>query len=150
MISDTLQLSIGQYSIAGRKLRNDDSYGIVIPVSIFSGFIITNLYGKAFAEAAPILTIHVWAAVFVFLGVAQGPWNIAEGYMKLSLQRTLIGAVCNIALNLYLIPHYKGLGAAVATLISQALSAYILNAFDTRTRTIFYKQSTALLLTGRS
>lgn len=31
MTSDTLQLSIGQYSIAGRKLRNDDSYGIVIP-----------------------------------------------------------------------------------------------------------------------
>lgn len=31
MIQDTLQLSIGQYSIAGRKLRNDDSYGIVIP-----------------------------------------------------------------------------------------------------------------------
>ncbi len=32
MIQDTLQLSIGQYSIAGRKLRNDDSYGVVIPI----------------------------------------------------------------------------------------------------------------------
>ena len=31
MSSKTIQLDIGQYSIAGRKPRNDDSYGIVIP-----------------------------------------------------------------------------------------------------------------------
>ncbi len=31
MSSTTLQLDIGQHSIAGRKPRNDDSYGIVVP-----------------------------------------------------------------------------------------------------------------------
>lgn len=126
------------------------AYGIVIPVSLFSGQITTLLYGAAYAEAAPILATHVWVAVFVFIGVAQGPWNIAEGLMKLSLQRTLAGAVCNIALNMLLIPHYKGLGAAVATLVSQALSAYVMNLFDSRTRNVFYKQSSALFLVNRN
>ena len=33
MSSKTIQLEIGQHSIAGRKPRNDDSYGIVIPAA---------------------------------------------------------------------------------------------------------------------
>ena len=31
MSSAPLKIEIGQYSIAGRKLRNDDSYGVIIP-----------------------------------------------------------------------------------------------------------------------
>jgi eukaryotic-like serine/threonine-protein kinase len=55
MISDTLQLSIGQYSIAGRKLRNDDSYGIVIPTGLelnAKGVAIAIADGMSSSEAA--------------------------------------------------------------------------------------------------
>jgi len=121
------------------------SYSIVIPISILSNSIVAVLYGKAFIGAGPILAIHIWSSIFVFIGVAQSPWNIAEGYMKLSLKRTTTGAVCNILLNLILIPLFGGMGAAIATLISQALSAYVLNMFDIRTRPIFIQQTLALL-----
>jgi len=118
---------------------------IVIPMSFFSGHVIHLLYGPAFIGAGPVLAIHIWAAVFVFLGVAQGPWTLNEGLMKLSLQRTVIGAVANVALNLLMIPKIGVIGAAIATLVAQALSACILNRFDSRTRRIFSLQMQALV-----
>ena len=58
----------------------------------FSHWIILRLYSEAYADAAPVLAVHIWASVFVFLGVAQGPWNVEE-YLKLTLYRTAFGAL---------------------------------------------------------
>jgi O-antigen/teichoic acid export membrane protein len=56
-----------------------------------------------------------------------------------------LGAVSNIVLNLLLIPRYGGLGAAIATTISYALSAVILNAFSAKTRKIFALQLASII-----
>jgi PST family polysaccharide transporter len=116
------------------------SLSIVIPMTFLSDAVIGLFYGAGYAGAGSILSIHIWTAVFVFLGVAQGPWTLNEGLMKLSLHRAAFGAVVNILLNLYLIPRYGGIGAAVATLISQSLSSFLLNSCDRRTRRIFSLQ----------
>ena len=116
------------------------SLSIVIPMTFLSDAVIGLLYGAGYAGAGKILSIHIWTAVFVFLGVAQGPWTLNEGLMRLSLHRTAFGAVANILLNLSLIPRYGGIGAAVATLISQSLSSFLLNGCDRRTRRIFSLQ----------
>jgi len=120
------------------------AYFIAIPLTFLAPFLVPALYGQGYLAAVPILAIHIWASLFVFLGVGQGPWNITEGYMKLSLQRTVVGAVMNVVLNLLLIPSYGGVGAAVATVISYAASGFLMNAFDKRTRPIFYFQVKAL------
>jgi len=122
------------------------AYCIVIPVSLCSNLIVGLFYSNSYIESGPILCVHVLATIFVFLGVAQEPWSISEGYFMLSLRRTFVGAVCNILLNLILIPSFKGMGAAVATLISQAVASYLMNFFDKRTRNIFYRQTYALFL----
>jgi len=121
------------------------AYGVSIPLTFLAPYLVRILYGQGYLAAVPILSIHIWASLFVFIGVGQGPWNITEGYMKLSLQRTVVGAMMNIVLNLLLIPGYGGVGAAVATVVSYATSAFIMNAFDSRTRPIFYCQVKALL-----
>jgi len=122
------------------------AYCIIIPVSLCSNFIVGLFYSNSYIESGPILCVHVLATIFVFLGVAQEPWSISEGYFMLSLRRTFVGAVCNILLNLILLPSFKGMGAAVATLISQAVASYLMNFFDKRTRNIFYRQTYALFL----
>jgi O-antigen/teichoic acid export membrane protein len=62
--------------------------------------------------------------VFVFLGAANSQYLIAEGYVKLTFWRTGFGAVVNIVLNLILIPKMGMMGAAIATLIAYAGSAF--------------------------
>jgi PST family polysaccharide transporter len=102
------------------------------------------LYGESYSQAAAILTVHIWAGMFVFLGVAAAPWAVNEGATKFALYQTSLGAITNIALNLYLIPLYGAVGCALATTISYAISAWISNSFFPETRKLFKKQSEAI------
>lgn len=113
---------------------------IAVPMSFLSGDIVTILFGSEYSAAGPILAIHIWAAVFVFMGVGTSSWFVAEGLTYLTFRRTLIGAVMNIMLNFVLIPMYGGIGAAIATVISQAFASFISNAFNLKSRKIFLIQ----------
>ncbi len=115
-------------------------------VALGAHWIIQVLYSDAFRAAGPILAVHVWASVFVFLGVAQGPWDFSEKLFKLSSYRTMAGAVANVLINLVLIPKYSGMGAAIATVVSYAISSVFANAFHPATRPIFFMQMRSLLL----
>jgi len=121
-------------------------YAIAIPVTLLANVIIKMLYGATFSESAIVLTIHVWAGLFVSLGLARGPWILAEGLVKYSFATTAIGAIINIVFNFYLIPMYGIIGAALATVVAQFFAAYIANVFYSRTRVIFYKQTKAIFL----
>lgn len=123
---------------------------VALPMSLLSNIIVLVLFGPDYRDAGPVLALHIWATVFIFLGVAQNAWTVSEGLMKLSALRTFVGAVANIGLNLLLIPSHGPMGAAVATLISYALSAVVLNALDTRTRRIFWLQLRAFLPRARA
>jgi len=119
---------------------------IAIPMTFVSGYLARTFYGPGYESAGPVLAIHIWAAPFVFLGVAQSPWTLNEGLTKLALARAACGAVINVLLNLVLIPTHGAVGAAVATTISYAMSAVVLNAFNSRTRRIFFMQLRAMLV----
>ncbi|MEH2284445.1 MAG: flippase [Nostoc sp.] len=121
------------------------SLAIALPMSFLSDKIIMVMFGSGYAEAGAILAVHIWTSLFVFMGLATSPWFIAEGLNHVSLGKTLFGAILNIVLNLFLIPKYAGLGAAIATIISQASAAFICNAFDSRTQKIFKIQVRSLI-----
>lgn len=76
--------------------------------------------------AAPVLSVHIWSGVFVFLGAASSQYLIAENYSKLTFVRTGFGAVINIALNLVLIPRMGMMGAAIATLVAYACATFVI------------------------
>ncbi|MBN3927791.1 flippase [Nostoc sp. NMS4] len=120
------------------------SLAIALPMSFLSDKIIMVMFGSGYAEAGAILAVHIWTSLFVFMGLATSPWFIAEGLNHVSLGKTLFGAILNIILNLVLIPKYAGLGAAIATIISQAAAAFICNAFDSRTQKLFKIQVRSL------
>jgi PST family polysaccharide transporter len=70
---------------------------------------------------------------------------LTENLTKLSLFRTASGAVLSILLNLLLIPLYGPVGTAVAAVVSQMFSAYLLNIVAKRTRRIFLCQTNSFL-----
>jgi len=128
------------------RLMTGIALAISIPVTFASGYLARTAYGNSYEGVAQVLAIHIWATPFVFLGVAQSPWNLNEGLTRLALFRTVSGAVANILLNFLLIPKYGAAGAAVATAISYALAAVFLNAFSKRTRRIFFLQLKSILV----
>lgn len=100
------------------------SLSIAVLMTFCSSWVYGLLYDAEFGPGAPVLAIHVWAGVFVFLGVASGQYLINEGLTQFSLFRTAVGAVVNILLNLVLLPVYGIAGAAWATLIAYAFATF--------------------------
>ena len=122
---------------------------VVLPITFLATPAVTLLFGDKYIEAGNILVVHIWTAIFVFTGVATAPWFISEELNYLSMYQTLIGAIVNVILNLLLIPPYSGLGAAIATVISQAFASFFLNAVHPKTRKLFYLQLKFLAISTR-
>lgn len=108
--------------------------GISAPLSILSDQVVGMLFGQEFADAAPVLAIHLWASVAVFLGMASSQHLLVEHLQKISFYRTLIGLICNVFLNLLLIPSIGAKGAAIATVISYFIATFSLVFFKTTRR----------------
>ncbi|BBD78256.1 flippase [Hydrogenophilus thermoluteolus] len=104
------------------------SYVVAVAVTFLAPWAITKLFGQAYTRSADILVVLVWSGLFVSLGVVSGSWIMAEAKPILNLTRNVIGAVTNVAFNLYLLPRYGTVGAAVGTLLSLSF-AYLLSDF---------------------
>lgn len=111
---------------------------VVAPVVLLSDWGIDLLYGEAYSMSASVLDVHIWAGVFVFLGVANQKWFISENLQVYNILCLGIGMLTNIILNLILIPYSGILGAAYATLISQFIASVLAPLFFKKTRNSFF------------
>ncbi|GAA4411108.1 O-unit flippase [Advenella faeciporci] len=123
---------------------------IALIMTLLSDWLVTLLYGKEYLPAGKVLVIHVWASVFVFIGVAFYKYLMAENLIKIDFQRTLAGAVANVGLNLILIPKYGLVGAAVATLVAQFIANYMYDFFDKRLHAQLFLKTQAVFLPFRA
>jgi O-antigen/teichoic acid export membrane protein len=119
---------------------------LAVTISINGEWIVVNIYGKVFEEAASVLIIHIWGGVFVALGVVGGKVLINENMQYLLISRAIFGVIINIVLSIILIPKYGIIGAAGATLIAIIFSSYLMDFFNKKTKYIFYQKTKALFL----
>lgn len=148
-ISNAHTYSYDLYKLRLQQLFNNlvkIAYLVAIPMTLLANWLINLLYGESYSNAGAILAVHIWSAVFVFLGFASTPWTLNEKTMKISLYVTVLGASINILMNIYLIPRYGGVGAAVATALSQCLCVWVSNYFFKVNRPLFWMQTNAILL----
>ncbi|HEY4324179.1 MAG TPA: flippase [Mucilaginibacter sp.] len=113
------------------RKRIQHLYDLMVYLSVPTALVITfaapliyKLYKPEYAYAAPVLSVHIWSGVFVFLGAASSQYLIAENFNKLTFIRTGFGAIVNIVLNLILIPKMGMMGAAIATLAAYASATF--------------------------
>lgn len=91
---------------------------IAIVTTILAPFIITVLYGPAFAESITVLRIYIWAFIGTTQGILVSHFILTENLRKIQATIALIPMILNIVLNLLWIPQYGIAGAAYATLVS--------------------------------
>lgn len=89
---------------------------------------IALLYGDQYIDSASIFAVHALTFIPVCLGVMQSIWLINEGRSKLAFYHAITGAAVAITLNFLLIPPFGAYGAAVVTVISQFVQAFLVNA----------------------
>jgi PST family polysaccharide transporter len=106
---------------------------IALAVTFLSDWLIVFLFGDEYFAAGSILALHIWAGVFVFMRALLSKWLLVENLLFFSLVTHGVGAIINIALNLWLIPIYFGVGAAIATVVSYAFASYFVLFFHPST-----------------
>jgi O-antigen/teichoic acid export membrane protein len=117
---------------------------VAVVITFFAQTIIMIAFGEAYTDAAPILVVHIWSALFIFMRAAFSKWILIENVLMFSLITTILGALTNVALNYYLIPVYGGIGAAYATIISYTMASYFSLLLHSKTRIIFWMMTKSL------
>jgi O-antigen/teichoic acid export membrane protein len=116
------------YQVYIQKL-NDVLFTLAVSVAflmtLFGDGLVNGLFGGSYSDSIPILVVHIWGAVFVFMRALLSKWLIAENLLALSLLSQGLGALANVALNYCLIPIFGPIGAAYATVISYSIAAYL-------------------------
>ena len=112
---------------------------ITVTLEIF-GAPVLRLFGASESTlpyALSYLRIYVAGTIFVLLALGLNPYITTQGFSKDAMKTVLIGAVCNIILDPIFIFVFKmGVsGAALATIISQGISAVWVVLFLTGRRT---------------
>lgn len=110
-------------------------------ISIFAVPIVHVALGPQFEGAAPVLLIHAWTSIFIFLDAPTYQELIRQGRQSILLYRALGAVAANFALNLVLIPAYGAVGAAVATVIAFAVSTLVVSAFFAEGRALLRLQA---------
>lgn len=94
--------------------------------TFFSKIIIALLFGSEYFAAIPALRIIIWYTTFSYLGTIRDIWLLAEGKQKYIWVVNMIGAFLNVILNFVLIPRINIIGAAVASLMTQIFTNFLL------------------------
>jgi O-antigen/teichoic acid export membrane protein len=101
-------------------------YAVAIPLTLCAGWLVPLIFGPMYAKAAHMLVGLAWAGVFMNLILARSYYLTAMNWAHLHFFTDFSGLAINLALNFYLIPRYGGMGAAWASLITYAITAYAL------------------------
>ncbi len=100
------------------------AYIVAIPVTFMGEWLVTTLFGTAYARAGAMLVVLIWAGMFTNLGVARSSFLTTMNWNRVHFMTVSLGCIINIALNYLLIPIYGGIGAAVASCVAYWFAAH--------------------------
>jgi PST family polysaccharide transporter len=114
--------------------------GMILPIAalgtVAGGTIVALIYGAQYRSAGGALSVLLWAHFFGFSGVLVDQVLIARGQSRSLAALTWAGAVVNVAIDLWAIPRFGGMGAAWGSLVAYSVP-FIAGAFMPSVRDVF-------------
>lgn len=120
-------------------------YLLVLPIILIAPWLIPTLFGAAYFGAVLAAQIHAGSVFFLCLTLARGRALVARGQGKFTMVSALVGLLIALPLQLLLIPHYGGVGAAWATVGTHAFAGLGLTLLYRPTRDIGGRLVSAIL-----
>lgn len=93
-----------------------------VVMTLFAPLIVNILYGADYQNTIGILQVLVWYTTFSYIGGIRSIWILAENKQKYLWIINLSGATANVLLNALFIPILDGIGAALASFITQVFT----------------------------
>lgn len=111
--------------VTASKLLIPGGIVIVIISFFYSKELMGARYDDYIDQSAPVFSLLMSCFFFVSCTYIFGTLLTANGSLKILNRVALSGALLNVILNIILIPYYKAFGAALASLITQGVTAII-------------------------
>ena len=99
---------------------------VALGIFVLGDFAINLLYGKEYLPGVVPFKIYAFSTAFSYLGVARIAWMQCNNKTKYEIYIALFGTVVNIVLNYTLIKNYGINGAAIAAVLTQFLTNFVL------------------------
>lgn len=93
---------------------------------VFSSFFYENLFDGKYFQSLNVYRVLVWYLAVVFTYTVLSNSMIASGKVNTLIVMNIIMLICNVILNIQLIPYYGAIGAAWSTLFSEALILFFM------------------------
>lgn len=102
------------------------------------------LFGYEYKRAVDVFYLHSWSCIAIAMNYSRYRWMAVVGLQRYAPRVTTLGLLANVALNFMLIPRFGAAGAAMSTVTSYFLSAYLLSLWLPPLREIGMMQTRAL------
>lgn len=131
-----------------KYIRNIAFLGLAMSFVLLgaSKYIISILYGEAYAEAESILKISFLTPFVIALGAASSQIIIADNNSSIVFYKSIMALILGVTLNFILIPLMGIEGAAISTLLAMLLSNVVSNLFIKKYKYIWHLQCDAIFL----
>ena len=108
-------------------------YGVTLYLALAQSVVFTLLarpivwilYGQEYIAAAAVIRILNWYFIFSMMGVVRNVWILAENQETYLWRINLIGALANVVLTGLMSPLAGAAGAALASLLTQAITNFV-------------------------
>lgn len=132
-LSFTFSRDIEQFDAATHKFIKISLFltiFLILPLLLFSGDIISFALGAEYLPASLPFKIMAVGFLFVMFNLPYSTGLVAAGFEKEVLKQVLASAALNVSANLYLMPKYGMIGAAISFLLAEMLAlGWILQAY---------------------
>ncbi len=144
-----------------RRRRKDGSYyrlmknlyrlmflvfvAVSLPLFLYGTKLVVFMFGEDYRGAGVLLALLSVRLLFTNFGVARFLFITNEGLFKYSFIAAVIGAAINIMVNYALIPVWGASGAIIATIISFAVTTFVLDSLYPPARNNFMIMVSGLL-----
>ena len=156
VIPSTLVISLAPF-VARKMAENEARYEDAL-VAIFRSFavlallgasltaaasqwLVRLLYGAQYELSASVLSVHVFANLFIYQGIAQDLWTINKTVRAVTLVSAFFAALVGILSNAMLITRFGVLGAVFSYLLAQCASVVIIPCLLRRDLFHLYKRA---------
>jgi O-antigen/teichoic acid export membrane protein len=95
-------------------------------MTLFAKPVVEILYGSEYLGSVSALRIIVWQTTFSYMGSVRNVWMLAEEKQRYLWIINLCGALMNVGLNVFMIRLWGIEGAALASVITQIFTNFLL------------------------
>ena len=121
-------------------------YAVAVFISLTATLLVPLVFGEGYRDTALVLAVLAWNAPFLFSGGVRAHYLMLENLTVYHNAVVVLGLAANVLLAFWLIPRWGAPGAALAAVVSYALSGWVSSLFFPRLQACGRMQTTALLL----